>query len=230
MNSLAKKWVLAATAILFAGPASATVIYDNNPFTWAGRQPVVRTLAMSAMDVLKAAEITSLPANGSKSPGQTLTFGAADTGFDFGFQLDALTVWPFTFRDDLSGPLGAAGLTAGEVQAQNGSDFDIRLATGRPVYAVGFNFIDNEGDPDALKVYGANGALLATIAGPFAKYSFMGVTADEPITRVFMDDDPVDISFFNGLVFGYVPEPSAAVTLGVGSSICMLWRRRGERR
>jgi hypothetical protein len=58
----------------------------------------------------------------------------------------------------------------------------------------------------------------------------MGVTADEPITRVFMDDDPVDISFFNGLVFGYVPEPSAAVTLGVGSSICMLWRRRGERR
>lgn len=220
------KWMLGIVGALVASGAGATVIFDDNPFTWSARQPIVRSLPMTASDVLKATEITSLPVNGSKSPGQTLTFGAADTGFDFGFQLHALTAWPFTYRDGLSTPLGTTALTAGEVQAQNGSDFEIRLTGGRSVHAVGFNFIDNEGDPDQLKVYGTDNALLTTISGPFAKYSFMGVTSDVPIGRVFMDDDPVDISFFNGLTFGYVPEPSSAVALTLGAIVLLRRRKR----
>jgi hypothetical protein len=209
--------------------AWAQVVSYTNKFTWQATQPTVLNWALSATDVLASDEITTLPSNESKSPGQTLTFPKSSTGFDFGFQLKALTVWPFTFRTDLAGALGAVGLTAAEVQAQNGSDWQITFTGGREVHAFGFNFIDNEGNPDQLRVYGPGDALMATFPGPFDKDTFLGVVSEEPITRVVMDDDPVDASFFNGLQFGYVPEPSGSLLAAVGMT-GWLGRRAARRR
>lgn len=203
-----------------ANGAGAT--FTTNAFTWAALYPSATTFALTASDVLKSDEVNVLPVNESQSPGQTLTFPSASTGIFTSFQLRSLTNWAFTYRNNLGGPFGTEGLSSGNAQAQNGTDWEIRF-TGPQVLGFGFNLIDNESGADRVLVYGRDDSLLGTLEGITDKHTFVGVSSDVPIGRVVLDGDPVDFSAFNGLRL--VPEPGAAAVLLAGLGVLACGRR-----
>ena len=218
--------LLVSWLLVGGNAARAEVRFYTNPFTWAdAAQPVVRDFALTAADVLLANEVTSLPGDGTRLPGQNLTFPAAATGFGFDFRLHNLTDWPFTFRTSLAGPLGATGLMAGEPQAGNGSDWEIILTGPETVRGFGFDLIDNEGGPDRVLVYGRDGALVGTSAPLTSQYTFVGVISDVPIGRVVLDGPDGDISAFNDLRLAYIPEPGA-LTAAAACALLLVRRLR----
>src|SRR5436190_19417211 len=107
------KYCVAAVAFCAAGglPACAAT-FTTDPVVWAALHPDQESFALSASDVLKSDEITSLPTNESTSPGPNLTFPSSATGVHTSFQLHSQTPWPWTYRSNLGGPYGGSGLSS----------------------------------------------------------------------------------------------------------------------
>jgi hypothetical protein len=208
--------LLAVCGVSWGGGARGAVLFTNNSATWAALQPVRRSMALTAQDVQLSTEVNAVLTNEQTTGGKTLTFPGADTGFDFSFRLKSLTNWPFTYRDNLPGPSGTKALTSANVQVRDLSDWEVAFTGGREVRAFGFNLIDNEFTPAQVLVYGAGDVLLGSSGNITAQNTFVGVTSDAAISRVMFDHD-VDVAFFNGLMFGYVPEPSGVGLLMVGA-------------
>ena len=212
-------------AAIAASPASAAVIFTNDAAAWSTVHVDQQTFLLTAQDVLKADEVTVLPTNLTPLS-QTLTFPGAATGLGRDFQLNALSGWPFSFRSNLTGPFGAQGLTSADLNAQNGTDWDVRFSGGgSAIRGFGFNLIDNEIDPDRVLVYDTAGVLMGALQNITEKDTFIGVTSSVPIGRVMLDGDSIDYSVFNGLRLSFIPEPATA-----GPAMFILFATRRGRR
>jgi hypothetical protein len=206
---------LAATvaALAFATDARAATFLTTLRTAFDTAQPGKVDYALNAASIVKATQLSGVSLTTDYTLlAATLDYPAANTGLPFDFQLGSLTPYQLHYRKLFAAPFGPQGMSAGNVDPPFGNDFEIRFTGGRPVKAFGFNHMDNEGGPDFLHVFNAAGVEIATLAVPTGKEQFLAVTSDETISRVAFDDGGNDYSGFNGLTFGFVPEPGAAAT------------------
>ena len=224
---------LAAAAILasaYASDASAATFLTTLRSAFDSAQPGKVDFAVNAANIVKATQLSGVSLTTDYTfLGFTLDYAAAKTGLPFDFQLNSLTPYRLHYRNNIPvGSFGPEAMSAGDVQASNGNDFEIRFIGGKAVRAFGFNHIDNEGGADHLRVYNASNAEIGDFVIPLIKNQFLGVTSDEVISRVVFDDGGTDYSAFNALTFGFVPEPGAGgLTLGLaGAALTRRVRRR----
>lgn len=216
MQDLLKSWAVwgALSLCVVAGSAARAAVFTTDAFAWAAQKTDQTTFSLTANDLVKSDEITVAPTTNLTTLGPTLTFPSAATGVPTSFQLHSLTQWPWEYRNNVTLPFGPFGISAGNVQAQDGTDWEILFTAGEPVLGFGFNMIDQEASPDQVSVYHANGALLGTFTIS-TQHTFVGVTSPVPIARVVLDGDPVDYSAINGLRISALPEPTAATAVFV---------------
>jgi hypothetical protein len=198
-------------AFAFAPDARAATFLTTLRTAFDTAQPGKVDYALNAANIVKATQLSGVSLTTDYTfLGFALDYPAAKTGLPFDFQLSSLTPYRLHYRKLFAAPFGPEGLSAGNVDPSTANDFEIRFTGGKAVKAFGFNHLDNEGGPDTLHVFNAAGVQIATLAVPTGKEQFLAVTSDEPISRVVFDDGGNDYSGFNGLTFGFVPEPGAA--------------------
>jgi hypothetical protein len=154
------------------------------------------TLTTTAANVALADEVGAPPAD-NQALGYLLTFDQSNLPDCRGFSLKALTStlsYALVFND-VEGTLPANftdAISVGDIDDLENDDFEIGFpADEPPAYAVSFVVRDDGATAgEAVRVYGAGGALLATFTALPATVNFtIGVVAGEPISRVTFDED-----------------------------------------
>ncbi|MGH0030534.1 MAG: FG-GAP-like repeat-containing protein [Myxococcota bacterium] len=181
-----------------AGPAGAGVTFHTSQaaFDADADAAIVDVFTTDATSLALADELALAPAQ-DEALGATLTFDAANTGLCGSFVLEALESGAgFTFEDGEPSPAihPAGTVSVGDIDDFEDDDFRIAFPTDA-YFAVGFFLVNNTQDAgEALRVYGRRGPL-ARLSGASIPDSsgngstFVGVVADEPITRVVFDED-----------------------------------------
>lgn len=195
-------------ALFVPHPANADVLFFTDKSEWVTEiacRTEIAAFPLTPANINFANEVSAPP--GSDTPvGSVLTFAGDVTAKPFFFKLRTLqTNAQFIHGDS---PYLTDTLSVGEVSVHEDDDWEIVFAGS--VVAFGVEIVDNDyNDTEQFQVFGLDGTLLGATTPPAIddgpvtdQVLFVGVVADEPITRIVFDEDAAgDNIAIAGLMF-----------------------------